>query len=270
MENAKLVKSIRNCCKENGITVSQLEKELNFGAGLISRWTKTDPSLGKIINIADYFNINIDELIGRELKSNSVTSDQFLESLYNMTLNKTLIWKDCSNLISKLDDDDFFLKDEGYDKQEIFNSSYNYGFFWLYCQYDNEKGNISDISVEIYIQPDKNSNPVLQPSDEKKAENLWLYIHTLLFGTLDEIKAEELRNEFIKNSQDPLEKVKDDPIALKQIYDEVIKIDPEFVRVINKLNTPEMQMMQKLYSNPEFREVSLQANRIAHMFKGIE
>ena len=43
---------------------------------------------------------------------------------------------------------------------------------------------------------------------------------------------------------------------------------PEFL--IYYINTPEMQMMQKLYSNPEFREVSLQANRIAHIFKGIE
>ena len=64
MDNELLVKSIREICKSNNITPSQLEAELGFGAGLISRWTKSSPSLDKIVDIADYFNVPLTSCCG--------------------------------------------------------------------------------------------------------------------------------------------------------------------------------------------------------------
>ena len=80
MDNELLVKSIREICKSNNITPSQLEAELGFGAGLISRWTKSSPSLDKIVDIADYFNVPLDKVVGRSIKAPT-----FVEALVYLT-----------------------------------------------------------------------------------------------------------------------------------------------------------------------------------------
>ena len=64
MDNEQLVKSIRQLCKNRNIAISQLENDLNFGAGLISRWSKNSPSIDKIVDIANYFHVSIDEVVG--------------------------------------------------------------------------------------------------------------------------------------------------------------------------------------------------------------
>lgn len=45
------------------LSVSRLEKELGFGSGTIRRWQTNDPGLEKVIKVADYFNVSINELI---------------------------------------------------------------------------------------------------------------------------------------------------------------------------------------------------------------
>ncbi|MBS4931779.1 MAG: helix-turn-helix transcriptional regulator [Clostridiales bacterium] len=62
-----MIEKINKLCKENGISISQLERELGFGKGTISKWKSSSPSLDKAIAIADYFNVDMDYLIGREV-----------------------------------------------------------------------------------------------------------------------------------------------------------------------------------------------------------
>lgn len=96
-----------------------------------------------------------------------------------MTINNTLKWKEESNQLPQLESDvNFCLEDDGYDFKELFVTSYQDGYFLLYCQYEEEKGNISDFDIQIYIRPDNKSKAVLQDSNDKKAYRLWLYIHT--------------------------------------------------------------------------------------------
>ena len=64
MNNETLVNSIRELCRIHNITVTKLEETLGMSQGLISRWAKSDPSLSKIIDIANYFRVSIDELLG--------------------------------------------------------------------------------------------------------------------------------------------------------------------------------------------------------------
>ena len=40
------------------------KRQFSTDQSLISRWNKSDPSLSKIIDIANYFNISLDELTG--------------------------------------------------------------------------------------------------------------------------------------------------------------------------------------------------------------
>ena len=61
---------IKNRCSKRGISLPKLEEQLGFGAGTISKWDKSTPSLDKIIKVADFFNVYIDDLIGRKLSDN--------------------------------------------------------------------------------------------------------------------------------------------------------------------------------------------------------
>lgn len=55
--------TIKNLCKENDVTVNQLEKSLGFGTGYISKLDKSNPTLDKVQSIADYFGVPITFII---------------------------------------------------------------------------------------------------------------------------------------------------------------------------------------------------------------
>lgn len=52
-------------CKNRGITLAKLERELEFGNGAIRKWNRSYPSADKVQKVADYFGITTDELLGR-------------------------------------------------------------------------------------------------------------------------------------------------------------------------------------------------------------
>ena len=108
MDNELLVKSVRDLCKKNNITPSQLESELKFGAGLISRWTKSSPSVDKIIDIADYFHVTLDEVVGRNQGIEDYENDIIIP-LMQMTTNKEIQWEIVSNY------DSIKIKEQSYD-----------------------------------------------------------------------------------------------------------------------------------------------------------
>lgn len=61
-----LLTKIRLLCNERDITLASLEKTLNFGNGSLSRWDKSSPATDKVEKVADYFNVSVDYLLGRE------------------------------------------------------------------------------------------------------------------------------------------------------------------------------------------------------------
>lgn len=58
-----MLEYIQNLCKKNGITISRLEKELGFSNGSIYKWDKTSPSVEKVIKVAKFFNVSIEEIL---------------------------------------------------------------------------------------------------------------------------------------------------------------------------------------------------------------
>ena len=54
---------VKNLCKQNGVSMNALEKELHLGGGYISKLGSTTPSTKKIQLIADYFHVSVDYLI---------------------------------------------------------------------------------------------------------------------------------------------------------------------------------------------------------------
>lgn len=55
--------NIRRLCKEQGITISALEKSLNIGNGTISRWDNSSPRVDTLKLVADNFGITVDSLL---------------------------------------------------------------------------------------------------------------------------------------------------------------------------------------------------------------
>ena len=57
--------------KANNLSMDKLGKEINMSSGEIrdiENGKKKDPRISTLIRIADYFNISLDELIGRKLE----------------------------------------------------------------------------------------------------------------------------------------------------------------------------------------------------------
>ena len=61
-----IVERIQMLCKERGITLAQLQKEVGFGNGSIRRWDDHSPSIDKVKKIANYFEVNLNDLIIQE------------------------------------------------------------------------------------------------------------------------------------------------------------------------------------------------------------
>lgn len=55
--------TIKTLCKERGIAVTALEKELGFGRGSIGKLRNSQTSAERLQKIADYFNVTVDYLV---------------------------------------------------------------------------------------------------------------------------------------------------------------------------------------------------------------
>lgn len=66
------VEIIKKLCKDNGITVKALEKQLGFGEKSIFKWDVNSPSVEKVAAVADYFGVSVDYLLERESKEQAL------------------------------------------------------------------------------------------------------------------------------------------------------------------------------------------------------
>lgn len=57
---------IKMLAKARGLSLPKLESELGFGSGTIVKWEKASPSADKLQKVADYFDVSVDYLLGRE------------------------------------------------------------------------------------------------------------------------------------------------------------------------------------------------------------
>lgn len=58
-----LYNNVKALCTANGISISQLERDLNFPRSSICKWNDNQPGIWKVQKVADYFNVSIETLL---------------------------------------------------------------------------------------------------------------------------------------------------------------------------------------------------------------
>lgn len=58
-----LYNNVKAFCEEHGISISFLERELDFPRSSICKWNENEPGIRKVQKVADYLNIPIEKLL---------------------------------------------------------------------------------------------------------------------------------------------------------------------------------------------------------------
>ena len=61
-----IYKKVMDLCKKNHISVRQLEREAHLGHATIAKWDKSSPTVKSVKKVADYFDIDICDLVGSD------------------------------------------------------------------------------------------------------------------------------------------------------------------------------------------------------------
>lgn len=258
MDNGMIVNSIKNLCKNNNITVSQLEKEIGLSQGLVSKWMNTTPSLDKAVDIADYFHVSLDEVVGR----NQNLDDEFITKLYNQTNNGLITWqlvtediKDEYPQIKLFDvvEDEHQLYDEENYNQKHYTTKYNNGYIIIYAFY--QYGNLLKPKIlKLFIQPTIESYLIEQNYYQKTLLSLWIKILNSLGNEApDEVKAEEFKNSFINDKMKiPFDSYTNE--QLLQITKNMIEMEPNLPKVFETINNQEFLNFIQTLESPKIQE----------------
>lgn len=196
MNNQILVNNIKKLCKENNVTISVLERELFMSPGLISRWTKNMPALDRVIEIANYFNVSLDTLIGNandEKSDEDKNIERLILTLYNKSVDAEIEWqvfnpsnaedsistKKISSIINS--------------NMDCFFCNVNNGYFILTVTYNNEEKQLS-----LYVLADQYSLPESKCSKNEKLYNLYSYLMKRHSKLLNKIKTKNFIDDFLK------------------------------------------------------------------------
>lgn len=268
MDNEKMIDSIRKLCKSHNISPTRLEEDLGFSQGLISRWKDKTPSLDKIIDIADYFHISLDEVVGRNT-TDIEPEDDFVITLTKITQNKLILWREITDyntheINGKLYEDLFNLYNSDGDddeKVEIYCAEYNQADLFLVVQYKIDDGIIQELDLCIYLQPDQNSLPVLQRTEDKLVKELWLDIREKYMGIPDELKAEKVKAQIMNSGKEAMLKDMDKYFQIDLSNTEQ-QFKDEYYILINTYK-PELNQLISIFSDPQMKNAIKFAQKIA-------
>lgn len=214
MINEALLSNIKELCKKNNISVADLEKKLGIGAGTISRWNKANPSFDKIMAIAHFFNVSIDELSGYRTEinpQNNISNEtaQIIDYLTKKAMESNenqCFWQDYrrrpDNFELVIDELPSMNPDEKPDMiPEMSRLFYaydeieNYLLEVFYCM--NKYCDV-ETHIHLYLVPDESERPELECDDKQALQQLYVVIVDKMKQLKAQENAKKKRNELLK------------------------------------------------------------------------
>ena len=61
--NRLIYDNVKRVCEKKGISISALEKKLEFSNGSISKWNDNEPGIHKVKKVADSLGVPIEKLL---------------------------------------------------------------------------------------------------------------------------------------------------------------------------------------------------------------
>lgn len=58
-----LLGRVKELCREHGISICALEKDLGFGKGTIGRWKTASPGIESVVAVAEHFGVSLDWMV---------------------------------------------------------------------------------------------------------------------------------------------------------------------------------------------------------------
>lgn len=66
--------NVKRVCEKQGISISTLEKKLEFSNGSICKWNDNEPGIRKVQKVADYLGVPIEKLLEQEARKTNRTN----------------------------------------------------------------------------------------------------------------------------------------------------------------------------------------------------
>lgn len=196
MDNQKFVRNIRNICKTKGISISQIENDLGWSTGLISRWTKACPSFEKVVDIVNYLGVSFESLLDDNVApEGQPEAKQVVQKLTQMTKSGAITWHPCeSNTIAaKIIAP---LADMGGLVGQAFYFAYQEGWFFLVMTEDD----LLPFAPHLYISADRNTAPVLESDDKASLGVLLSYVDNELYTSWTNSRNRQMVRSFLNDT----------------------------------------------------------------------
>lgn len=98
-----LVEKIKVLCKEQKISIAELERKTGISNGQIRKWDVSTPGSDKLEAIADYFDVSVDYLLGRTDKKRYYDLTEKDELSIQRELKKIINGEDVDNAFAAFD-----------------------------------------------------------------------------------------------------------------------------------------------------------------------
>lgn len=193
-----LIENIRMLCKQRKVSISKLESDLFLSPGLISRWNKSIPALDKVMTIAEYFGVSIDDLVGRpESNLNHTNVECLLVLLYNRSMIAEIDW-DILNFRNPPEELAGITSAQLFETGSCtcFAAGYREGFFLLAAAYS---GN-DDLLLKLFTLPDLHSRPECVCADTNMLQPLYQYLDRRFARRINSLKSDGFIDAFITDT----------------------------------------------------------------------
>lgn len=201
----ELVATIRRICKEKQISITQMENDLGFSAGLISRWskTKTSPSFDKIVAIMDYLHITYDQLMSGSQADESEApafeqagKDNVCEKLLEDSERGRIQWFDaCGDETFLSIYKQFFSDGIHYHVHRIYYTMFGEGYFLIALQCNE---NTLKMKADLYMISEDGFEPKLMSDTGGYAKKLLKYADNHLYTEWAQRKAEKMVTSYME------------------------------------------------------------------------